>query len=901
MKKLLLCGIGILCASLSFAAPANVQVDTKTHQAQVTDGSTAIDFRPITLTLGSFTIDDTAGVKTISLGTASGVKFGLTGEKIGFLGATPVIRPGSAVDLRQALINLGLYATGGASPLNLNGGAFTAATGTFTGSETVGGTFGVTGATSLAALSATNAAISGTLGVTGALSGSSATFIGNESVGGALSITGATSGAAFSFTGNGSVGGTFAVTGVSTLAGISGTNETLSGTLGVTGNSTFSGTLAVTGATTGSSLTLSGNEAVGGSLAITGPTSGAAFAFTGNGSVGGTLGVTGAFSGNTGAFSGTLSSGPFTATTGAFSSSLNIASAPVLNTAFARDFSTAADAVAARAKLGITQANVTQYGVVGDGTTDNTVALAAILNAASLAHVQAYIPKGTYKIVAPLDLVLTTDLEIYAEPGAVIIGAPGAGEVIGIDGGVDSPRLIMTGHGTIDNSQRTFDPSTSSGTALALVRLSQFYCDGWTFKASPNFGDSGISAVRVEDFTARSCTFIDQSDVGIYLSGQTTENISLDRDAVIQGCTFKGCGTAAASKRRYRHTNFSENHVNDCGFGFVLWEADTISNPAGRDAIVSNNFFDKCNDLAIEFRSSLFGGVISGNVITDWGWQPLAPGALIVGHRYWIQNFLAGDSFTNVGGTNVTGNIFVASGTTPTTWSHNSSIMELQNYTAGIYLTGSRNVNVFGNVLAMKDWAPSTIHAGVFVRDWSLDEISGLVNYPSQKNYVHGNIFRNLQQGCAVAGGTTLGSDFGRNTFDNVVVPYNVTANDSVSDSGIPWIAYTPTVTSHTGTITSYTVNEARYQQDGKKITCRISITITTNGTGATAIRESLPFVAKDGHNNFAGMEIHNTTKGLSGTLYPDSGTIFITFSNDGTYPGADGNILDGTIVYETP
>jgi hypothetical protein len=54
-------------------------------------------------------------------------------DRIGFLGAPPVVRPTSTTDLRTALINLGLYTTGGASPLNLNGGALTT-----TGDSTLG-------------------------------------------------------------------------------------------------------------------------------------------------------------------------------------------------------------------------------------------------------------------------------------------------------------------------------------------------------------------------------------------------------------------------------------------------------------------------------------------------------------------------------------------------------------------------------------------------------------------------------------------------------------------------------------------------------------------------------------------------------------------------------------------
>lgn len=45
---------------------------------------------------------------------------------IGFLGAGPTVKPTSTTDLRQALIDIGLYTTGGATPLNLNGGLLTA-------------------------------------------------------------------------------------------------------------------------------------------------------------------------------------------------------------------------------------------------------------------------------------------------------------------------------------------------------------------------------------------------------------------------------------------------------------------------------------------------------------------------------------------------------------------------------------------------------------------------------------------------------------------------------------------------------------------------------------------------------------------------------------------------------
>lgn len=70
------------------------------------------------------------GVNVV-LGTAAGTKIGTaTTQKLGFFNATPIVQPASTTDLRTAIINLGLLATGGATPLNLNGGALTAGSAT---------------------------------------------------------------------------------------------------------------------------------------------------------------------------------------------------------------------------------------------------------------------------------------------------------------------------------------------------------------------------------------------------------------------------------------------------------------------------------------------------------------------------------------------------------------------------------------------------------------------------------------------------------------------------------------------------------------------------------------------------------------------------------------------------
>lgn len=67
---------------------------------------------------------DLADGKDIVIGNGSGSRIGQASSKIGLFGAPPVQRQSSTTDLRQALINLGAYSTGGASPLDLNGGIF---------------------------------------------------------------------------------------------------------------------------------------------------------------------------------------------------------------------------------------------------------------------------------------------------------------------------------------------------------------------------------------------------------------------------------------------------------------------------------------------------------------------------------------------------------------------------------------------------------------------------------------------------------------------------------------------------------------------------------------------------------------------------------------------------------
>ena len=96
---------------------------------------------------------------------------------------------------------------------------------------------------------------------------------------------------------------------------------------------------------------------------------------------------------------------------------------------------------------------------------------------------------------------------------------------------------------------------------------------------------------------------------------------------------------------------------------------------------------------------------------------------------------------------------------------------------------------------------------------------------------------------------------------------------------------WTPTVSSETGTLTSSTINTAKYTRVGNVVTVNLDITITNAGTGAAGLVITLP-IAPANRVSLAGREDALTGAGLSisaltsGNLYAykyDNTTIIAT------------------------
>ncbi|WP_395326947.1 hypothetical protein WBP06_09535 [Novosphingobium sp. BL-8H] len=109
---------------------------------------------------------------------------------------------------------------------------------------------------------------------------------------------------------------------------------------------------------------------------------------------------------------------------------------------------------------------------------------------------------------------------------------------------------------------------------------------------------------------------------------------------------------------------------------------------------------------------------------------------------------------------------------------------------------------------------------------------------------------------------------------------------------------WTPTVTSGSGTITTY-VAAGYYTKIGRQVHASMVIDITTNGTGAGSINITLPFTSAGGAMKWAGSGRENAVTGSMLQVKIDGGSSSATvFTYNNAYPGASGAQLVLSISY---
>jgi parallel beta-helix repeat protein len=119
---------------------------------------------------------------------------------------------------------------------------------------------------------------------------------------------------------------------------------------------------------------------------------------------------------------------------------------------------------------------------------------------------------------------------------------------------------------------------------------------------------------------------------------------------------------------------------------------------------------------------------------------------------------------------------------------------------------------------------------------------------------------------------------------------------------GGAWIDYTPTVTTTSGSITTFAYRFGRYRRYGNRIDFEIDFAITTNGSGAGQLVATLPTAATAHRFTAHGLEYNTTGKAVWGLI--DSVTSYASVRMNGAdavYPGGDGRGITICGSYEAP
>lgn len=108
--------------------------------------------------------------------------------------------------------------------------------------------------------------------------------------------------------------------------------------------------------------------------------------------------------------------------------------------------------------------------------------------------------------------------------------------------------------------------------------------------------------------------------------------------------------------------------------------------------------------------------------------------------------------------------------------------------------------------------------------------------------------------------------------------------------------SYTPTVTSGTGSITSYSVT-AQYTRIGRQVTVCFEVVISNNGTGGGSVVVTMPFTCGAQPSVGVGRE-NGVTGNILQAILPASSSVAYVLTATNGYPGANGYKPTCTITY---
>ena len=482
--------------------------------------------------------------------------------------------------------------------------------------------------------------------------------------------------------------------------------------------------------------------------------------------------------------------------------------------------------------------SVKDFGAVGDGTTDDTTAIQAAITWAVSAGKTVYVPAGTYLCGT---LVVASGMKLVGESSKTAI--------------IKAKNSLNAGL------------ITSSGVENNDIYIQSLRFDG---NSANNTSGDTIKIVGAKP------TIIDIQVINSAGTAITTDWNAATQSNRVGGAEGYFQNIAIDSSQ---HSGWVHNGPSDSEFDAIIIADAGLATTLNYYGI-QFNATGRCNNIHAYNRNATVNIPIAGchvNVggtggmnFTNCNFESGGNALLCPSSGNTFQNC----SFYAPGGAfciGLSGNNNVISGVIGGGYRSFN-----QNY-GGIYLSGQWN-NI--NLTSLCPVSPAPAYGLT----------QGIIQFASGENSNIVNITGYNDYGVSVVGTP--------NATDQVRIFVQGAAGYSYSsDFPVAWKSYTPTVTTVTGTITSYTAT-GRYKVSGKTCFVELNIVITNNGTGAGQILTTLPFTSSNTNYVICGREIVATGVALTGTVNSSSSSLSVC-KYDNSYPGGSGYTLTLTGVYE--